>query len=68
MCSLIVCSISLYCYVRIKRVYYYTKKKSEKCAAMRLTDKIMTSTCTVISDRTHDQENVEIQKFKLSLN
>ena len=23
MCSLIVCSISLYCYVRIKRVYYY---------------------------------------------
>ena len=22
MCSLIVCSISLYCYVRIKRVYY----------------------------------------------
>ena len=23
MCSLIVCSISLYCYVRIKRVYYW---------------------------------------------
>ena len=23
MCSLIVCSISLYCYVRIKRVYIY---------------------------------------------
>ena len=26
MCSLIVCSISLYCYVRIKRVYYYIQE------------------------------------------
>ena len=43
------------------------EKKSEKCAAMRLTDKIMTSTCTAISDRTHDQENVEIEKFKLTI-
>ena len=34
---------------------------------MRLTDKIMTSTCTAISDRTHDQENVEIEKFKLTI-
>ena len=28
MCSLIVCSISLYCYVRIKRVYYRENKDS----------------------------------------
>ena len=28
MCSLIVCSISLYCYARIKRVCYYYLKKS----------------------------------------
>ena len=30
MCSLIVCSISLYCYVQIKRVYYYYLKKSAR--------------------------------------